>query len=58
MSTLDGFLVVDKAEGITSHDVVARMRRILQTRAIGHLGTLDPMATGVFHVAGVFNGYI
>jgi tRNA pseudouridine55 synthase len=44
---MHGVLVVDKPEGPTSHDVVARCRRVLQTRAIGHTGTLDPMATGV-----------
>ena len=44
---MDGVLVVDKPEGPTSHDVVARCRRALRTRAIGHTGTLDPMATGV-----------
>lgn len=44
---LDGVVVVDKPQGITSHDVVARMRRILGTRRIGHVGTLDPLATGV-----------
>jgi tRNA pseudouridine55 synthase len=43
----DGLLVVDKPEGLTSHDVVARVRRIAGTRRIGHTGTLDPMATGV-----------
>ncbi|MGH9721975.1 MAG: tRNA pseudouridine(55) synthase TruB [Bryobacteraceae bacterium] len=43
----DGALVVDKPEGWTSHDVVAKMRRIARTRRIGHLGTLDPIATGV-----------
>lgn len=42
-----GFLVLDKPEGITSHDLVARARRILGTRKIGHAGTLDPMASGV-----------
>jgi len=40
-------IVVDKAGGMTSHDVVNRLRRIANTRKIGHLGTLDPMATGV-----------
>jgi len=40
-------IVVDKPEGLTSHDVVNRMRRLANTRKIGHLGTLDPMATGV-----------
>lgn len=43
----DGFLVVDKAPGMTSHDVVAIGRRALNTRKVGHAGTLDPMATGV-----------
>ncbi|MCL4784870.1 MAG: tRNA pseudouridine(55) synthase TruB [Bryobacterales bacterium] len=42
-----GALVIDKPSGWTSHDVVARMRRLAATRRIGHLGTLDPMATGV-----------
>ena len=45
--TLDGVIVVDKPEGWTSHDVVAKMRGIARTRRIGHLGTLDPIATGV-----------
>ncbi len=44
---MDGVIVIDKPEGCTSHDVVIRLRRIAQTRRIGHLGTLDPMATGV-----------
>lgn len=44
---VDGALVVDKPETWTSHDVVARMRRLAKTKKIGHLGTLDPMATGV-----------
>ncbi len=44
---MDGLLVVDKPEGPTSHDVVARMRRVLGERRIGHTGTLDPAATGV-----------
>jgi tRNA pseudouridine55 synthase len=42
-----GVLVVDKPRGPTSHDVIARLRRTLATREIGHAGTLDPMATGV-----------
>lgn len=42
-----GAIVIDKPSGWTSHDVVARMRRLAGTRRIGHLGTLDPMATGV-----------
>jgi tRNA pseudouridine55 synthase len=44
---MDGVLVIDKPEGPTSHDIVARCRRALRTQAVGHLGTLDPMATGV-----------
>ena len=44
---VDGVLVVDKPERITSHDVVNRVRRLAGTRRVGHLGTLDPMATGV-----------
>ena len=44
---LSGVIVVDKAAGCTSHDVVNRMRRIAGTRRVGHLGTLDPLATGV-----------
>jgi tRNA pseudouridine55 synthase len=44
---VNGLLVIDKPGGITSHDVVNRLRRITGERAIGHLGTLDPMATGV-----------
>jgi tRNA pseudouridine55 synthase len=51
----DGFLVVDKAPGMTSHDVVAIGRRALNTRKVGHSGTLDPMATGVL-VLGFNNG--
>lgn len=45
--TASGLVVVDKPGGITSHDVVARARRALGTRKVGHAGTLDPMATGV-----------
>ncbi|MBA2379610.1 MAG: tRNA pseudouridine(55) synthase TruB [Blastocatellia bacterium] len=44
---MDGILLIDKPEGFTSHDVVARLRRILKTKRIGHTGTLDPFATGV-----------
>ena len=46
----DGFVVVDKPSGLTSHDVVARLRRLAHTRRVGHAGTLDPMATGVLIV--------
>ena len=45
--TVDGLLVVDKPSEWTSHDVVARARRLCNTRKVGHAGTLDPMATGV-----------
>jgi tRNA pseudouridine55 synthase len=44
---MNGFLIIDKPAGFTSHDVVGRVRHILQERSIGHLGTLDPMATGI-----------
>jgi tRNA pseudouridine55 synthase len=44
---IDGILIVDKPAGMTSHDVVASVRRICDERSVGHLGTLDPMATGV-----------
>lgn len=47
---MNGVLVIDKPEGLTSHDVVARVRRILKTKAVGHTGTLDPFATGVLVV--------
>jgi tRNA pseudouridine55 synthase len=44
---MNGVLIIDKPSGFTSHDVVARVRRILGQKAVGHLGTLDPLATGV-----------
>jgi tRNA pseudouridine55 synthase len=44
---MNGVLIIDKPAGLTSHDVVNCVRRILQQRSVGHLGTLDPMATGV-----------
>src|SRR4029077_13144597 len=44
---MDGIIVVDKPQGWTSHDAVGKMRRLANTRKVGHLGTLDPMATGV-----------
>ena len=46
-ATPDGVLLVDKAAGMTSHDVVALVRRRLQIRKVGHCGTLDPLATGL-----------
>lgn len=48
---INGFVVIDKPAGITSHDVVSRVRRILGTKKVGHTGTLDPFATGVLPVA-------
>ena len=47
MTDASGLVVVDKSGGMTSHDVVARIRRLAGTRKVGHAGTLDPMATGV-----------
>lgn len=47
MTSSSGLLLVDKPEGFTSHDVVAKLRGIVGTRKIGHAGTLDPMATGL-----------
>ena len=44
---MNGVLIIDKPSGLTSHDVVNRVRRILQQPSVGHLGTLDPLATGV-----------
>src|SRR5688572_11936186 len=44
---MNGILIIDKPAGLTSHDVVARVRRVLGTKRIGHTGTLDPFATGV-----------
>ncbi len=48
---MDGLLLVDKPAGWTSHDVVAKLRGVLQTREIGHAGTLDPQATGLLVIA-------
>jgi tRNA pseudouridine55 synthase len=50
VSVESGLVVVDKAGGMTSHDVVGRVRRLAGTRKVGHAGTLDPMATGVLMV--------
>jgi tRNA pseudouridine55 synthase len=49
-TSTDGLVIVDKPGGMTSHDVVARIRRLAGTRRVGHAGTLDPMATGVLVV--------
>jgi tRNA pseudouridine55 synthase len=51
MTTTNGLLLVDKPRGLTSHDVVARVRRILHEKKVGHAGTLDPMATGLLVLA-------
>ena len=51
MTTSNGLLLVDKPRGVTSHDVVARVRRLLGEQRVGHAGTLDPMATGLLVVA-------
>jgi tRNA pseudouridine55 synthase len=50
MQAMDGLLIIDKPGGLTSHDVVAQVRRILGERRVGHTGTLDPFATGVLVV--------
>ncbi|MDO4647403.1 MAG: tRNA pseudouridine(55) synthase TruB [Eubacteriales bacterium] len=47
---MDGIIIINKEEGFTSHDVVAKLRGILRMKKIGHTGTLDPMATGVLPV--------
>src|ERR1044072_2538863 len=47
---MDGFLIIDKPAGFTSHDVVAKVRKILGIKRVGHTGTLDPFATGVLGI--------
>ena len=47
---MDGIFIVNKPKGITSFDVVARMRRICDTKKVGHAGTLDPDAVGVLQI--------
>lgn len=47
---MDGIILINKPQGMTSHDVVNRVRRIMHTKKVGHCGTLDPMATGVLVV--------
>lgn len=47
---MDGVIIIDKPQGKTSHDIVALVRRIFNTRRVGHTGTLDPMATGVLPI--------
>ena len=53
MSAASGLLIVDKPSGWTSHDVVARIRKLAGTHRVGHAGTLDPMATGVLVIRAV-----
>ena len=48
---MNGFLIISKESGMTSHDVVNKIRKIFQTKQVGHTGTLDPNATGVLIVA-------
>src|SRR5215471_8554482 len=48
---MDGIVIIDKPEGMTSHDVVQAVRKRFKTRKVGHLGTLDPIATGVLPVS-------
>jgi tRNA pseudouridine55 synthase len=50
VSSLEGLLLIDKPKGMTSHDVVDAVRRVLGTRKVGHAGTLDPMATGLLAI--------
>lgn len=47
---MDGIFIIDKPKGVTSHDIVSKMRKILNTKSIGHAGTLDPIATGVLPI--------
>jgi tRNA pseudouridine55 synthase len=51
MTTNNGLLLIDKPRGVTSHDVVARVRKLLNEQRVGHAGTLDPMATGLLVLA-------
>jgi tRNA pseudouridine55 synthase len=51
MTTNNGLLLIDKPRGVTSHDVVARVRKVLNEQRVGHAGTLDPMATGLLVLA-------
>ena len=53
--SVSGIALIDKPQGFTSHDVVAKLRGVLKTRKVGHAGTLDPIATGLL-VIGVGAG--
>ena len=55
---MDGIILVNKPSGMTSHDVVNKLRRILKTKKVGHCGTLDPDATGVLvvHIVPCYTG--
>lgn len=48
---MDGIILVDKEKGLSSHDIISKLRNIFQIKKIGHFGTLDPMATGLMLVA-------
>ena len=48
---MDGFIIINKAKNMTSHEVCNKIRRIMNTKKVGHSGTLDPLATGVLVVA-------
>ena len=52
---MNGIILIDKPQGWTSHDVVAKLRGILHERRIGHSGTLDPLATGLLEKWGAIN---
>ena len=51
METKDGFLVINKEKGYTSHDCVKQIRKLLNTKKVGHTGTLDPEVTGILPIA-------
>ncbi len=51
METKDGFLVINKDKGCTSHDCVKQIRKLLNTKKVGHTGTLDPEVTGILPIA-------
>ena len=51
METKDGFLVINKEKGCTSHDCVKQIRNLLNTKKVGHTGTLDPEVTGILPIA-------
>ena len=56
--TIEGIVLVDKPSGPTSHDVVAKMRKLFNTRKVGHAGTLDPMATGMLVIGEIGRAHV